>query len=191
MRDITLNWVNILIPYTKDYNLRLTATDISKETKTPQQTVSRILNRLEELNLINYIIQGKNKLFYFDLKKSTSKTIINLIELKKTLDFQLNRKKEAIIINELLNHCESIILFGSYAIGEQTKDSDLDILIINGDEIQIKKMKKKYPIQINEHHSTIKKFEELIKQKNNLSIEIKNKHILFNHTSKITNIFME
>ena len=68
--------------------------------------------------MINYKENGKNKLFYFDLKRETTEVVFNIIESNKALDFQLKNKRESIIINELLKYCESIIVFGSYTSGK-------------------------------------------------------------------------
>jgi len=190
MSDFTQKWVNLLVPFTRDYSTKLNATQIARETNLPQQTVSRHLNEIEKKNILSYVRQGKNKLFYFELEKSVSKIILEMVELKKSLDFQLNIKKESVIIDEILAQADSIIVFASYASQEQNKDSDLDILIINGNLKEIKKIKEKIPIEINEHFTTYKEFEKLIKKKNPLGIEIMKKHLIFGEASKVVEIFM-
>ena len=103
-----------------------TATEISKKTGIPQQTASRELNRMVGYNIFNYKIKGKNKVFYFDSKKPTSKMIMNMVENQKSVEFLLGKKNVSVIINELSRVCKSLIVFGSYASGLATKKSDLD-----------------------------------------------------------------
>ena len=70
---------DVLRPFLKDYSSRLSASDIAREVNIERRTVSRILNKLVKLNLMDYIIHGKNKLFYFDLGKFSTLTFFMLI----------------------------------------------------------------------------------------------------------------
>lgn len=190
MSDITQKWVGLLNPFSNNYSARFSASELSRKSKIPQQSSSRYLNKLVKLNLIDYIKEGKNKLFYFELKKQTTKIIFNLIENQKALQFQLKNKKIAIIINELLKHGDGIIIFGSYASGKFHGDSDLDLIILGkSNKDEIKKIKQKQIIEINEHYVSYKEFEKILKSRNPLAIEILQNHILFGDVSKIVEIF--
>lgn len=190
MGNITQKWVDLLMPFSNNYSAKLSASELAKKSKIPQQTASRLLNKLVKFNLINYIKEGKNKLFYFDLEKQTTRIILNLIENQKSLQFQLKIKSMAVIINEILKCCESLIIFGSYALGDFDRESDLDIVLLGKyDKEQIKKIKQKQIIQINEHYTSYSEFTKILKSKNPLSIEIMKNHILFGDFSKIMNIF--
>ena len=189
--DITQKWVDLLVPFSDNYSARLSASELSRRTKIPQQSASRYLNKLASLNLINYVKEGKNKLFYFDLEKQTAKILLNLIENQKALQFQSKTKEVAVIINEILKYCESSIVFGSYASGNFSKESDLDIVILDKyNKEQIKKVKEKQIIEINEHYASYNDFVKILKSRNPLSIEIMKNHVLFGNTSKIVDIFL-
>ena len=141
--------------------------------------------------MLNYIREGKNKLFYFDLKKQTTRILFNLIENQKALYFQLKIGEITIIINEILNYCDSLIVFGSYASYSFTKESDLDIVILGRcNKEQIRKIKQKQITEINEHYVPYAEFFKKLKSKNPLSIEIMRNHILFGNVSKIVDIFL-
>ena len=144
LSNITQKWVNLLLPFSADYKGRFSASDLARMSKVPQQTASRCLNELVKLNFINYKKEGRNKLFYFDLKKQTSLITLNIIECHNALLFQLKAKEISVITNEILKYCESLIVFGSYASGNSNKESDLDIVILGKyDKEQIKKLKQK------------------------------------------------
>ena len=64
MANIGQIWPDVLVPFVNDYNLKLTASDISRKTKIPRRTASRILEKLIKINLIRYDIDGKNKKYY-------------------------------------------------------------------------------------------------------------------------------
>lgn len=188
--NITQKWVDLLFPFSDDYSSKQSASQLSKKTKIPQQTASRILNKLAKLNLINFVKEGKNKLFYFDLENQNSKIMLNLIENQKALEFQLKNKEICVIINEILKHCESIIIFGSYASGKFNKTSDLDIVILGKcNKEKIRKIKQKQIIEINEHYVSYGEFFKILKSRNPLSLEIMKNHVLFGDVSKIVDIF--
>jgi len=190
MSGITQKWVKLLSPFTTHYAAQLSASELAKTTHTPQQSTSRYLDTLVKLNIIEYAKKGKTKLFYLNLEKQTTKTILNLLENQKTLQFQLEHKEPATIINELMKHCETTIIFGSYANGTYDKESDLDIAIIGKcDRTAIKNIKQKQIIEINEHYATYQEFEKIVAQKNPLAIEIIKNHIIFGNISEISNMF--
>ena len=190
LSNITQKWVDLLIPFSDNYSAELSASELARKSKIPQQTASRLLNKLVKLNLINYTKKGKNKLFYFDLEKQTTKIILNFIENQKALQFQLKIKEIPVVINEILKYCESLIIFGSYASDSFSKESDLDIVILGRcNKEEIKKIKQKQIIQINEYHVSYIEFARILKSKNPLSIEIMKNHVLFGEVSKIVDIF--
>lgn len=191
MGDITQKWVDILQPFSNNYAARLSASSLARLVNSPQQTVSRYLNELSENNILNYTFEGRNKLFYLELEKQTTRTIFNLIENQKALHFQLEHKAISIVINEILKHCESLVVFGSYASSSAKKGSDLDIVISGKcDKEEIKKIKQRQAIEINEHYVTFKEFEELLSSRNPLAIEIKINHVLFGNVAKLVDVFL-
>ena len=122
MTNISHNWLNNLQTlnlFTKDYSKKIHASKIARDLKLPQRTVSRKLNELNKLNLINYTHDGNNKLFYFDLKNKNHLDLLTLVEQIKSINFKLNYPKISIALNEL-NSVSNIILFGSYAKGIPT-----------------------------------------------------------------------
>lgn len=156
---------------------------LAKELSTNQTTISRKLEELSKNNVVDSIIQGRNKIF--QLKKTIeTKQECYIMESEETLKI-LNKhiilKK---IFNEIRNH-EKIhlsILFGSYSKDQITKNSDIDIYI-ETDEKQIKKdiekINSKISVKIGKYqdneliqeieknHTIIKGIEEFY-EKNNL-----------------------
>ncbi|MCX6742344.1 MAG: nucleotidyltransferase domain-containing protein [Candidatus Pacearchaeota archaeon] len=198
MSNITQKGVNLggrlgmLMPFTSDYSVKLSASEIARRTKIPQQSTSRYLNKFVNDSLLEYKKEGRNKLFYLDLKKETSRIMLNLIETEKALGFQMINKEVSVIINDLLKYCEGIIIFGSYASGNFNEDSDLDIVIFEDtSKGKIKKIKRKSGLDIVEHYVSYKEFEEILLSNNPLAIEILNNHVLFGNLSKIVNIFLK
>jgi predicted nucleotidyltransferase len=131
-------------------------------------------------------------LFYFDLDKNSNFSLINLIEINNSLDFEFRNKEISLIISKVLNFSEGVIVFGSYASGKNKNDSDLDLVLVGKVNLdEIKKIKSFSPIKINEQVVSFSEFKKLLKDKNPLSIEISKNHVLFGDFSKMVKIFLE
>ena len=181
MANIGQIWPDILMPFVNDYNIKLTASDVSRKINIPRRTVSRILAKLVKENLIRYVIEGKNKKYYLDLKDQRIKLLISFIEDYKALKFSLENKKIFFILEDIIKLRE-VILFGSYAKRNNTIESDVDILIISNESKKIKEIARKQTKQINMHFSTLEEFENLLKKKNTLAMEIMKNHIIFGNS---------
>ena len=190
--NITQRWVGVIKPFTMDYSIKLSATEIARISSLPQQSVSRILNLLSKMSLIEYSTIGKNKLFYFDFKKGTTYPLFLIVEGNRSVDFNLKHKREALIVNKILDNCDSIILFGSYASGKTKKNSDLDLVIIGNKSIKkFKELKSLSPIEIHEHFVSYKELKETFSKKNPLALEICKNHVLFGDFGRIIKMFFE
>lgn len=189
LSNITQKWVDVLMPFCNNYSERFTASEISRKSQIPQQSVSRILNKLIQFNLIRYDIQGKNKYFYFDLESKNTLIILNILENYKALNFKLEVKRMSIFINDLLRYCDSFIVFGSYASGKYDKHSDLDIVFFGGKENKIKEVVEVYDFDVHGHYVKFSEFNSILKKRNALAIEIMHNHVLFGDVSRVVNIF--
>ena len=189
MSNITLKWVDTIIPFSNNYSAQMTASELSKITGIPQQSVSRTLNQLVRFSFFSYIQKGKNKFFFIDLRRMISKIILGIIENYKALKFYHQNKKISVIINDLLKNCDGLIIFGSYASKDYNPNSDLDLVAFGVNKDEFKKIKNRYSVEIHEHCVSYRDFENLLKKRNPLTVEVLNNHILFGDVSKIINIF--
>ncbi|MBI2671878.1 nucleotidyltransferase domain-containing protein [Candidatus Woesearchaeota archaeon] len=154
------------------------------------------LRKLEDEKIILSKQVGKSKVFSLNLNNNQAKELIVLAEKKRTLEL-LN--KEFFIkkiydeyIKTNLNGC--LILFGSYASGINTKESDIDLIYIgeiSKNEKEI--MKNLGKIYNKEIHLTIinsKEFKKQLKKQNALIKEIvKNHVVLYNHDFLINELW--
>ena len=111
MANIGQKWLEILIPFSYDYNVRLTASEISRKIKIPLRTVSRTLNNLVEINLLKYEVEGKNKKYYFNLDDPKACSLMTGVESIKSLKFSFDdffiNLRDVVKLRE-------VVLFGSY-----------------------------------------------------------------------------
>ena len=109
-------------------------------------------------------------------------TLVNTKKLPKSALRAIERIKEDV---EKHTSFFSIVIFGSYAIGKQTKDSDLDVAVFIEEENKrkiieaaIKSSELKTPLEIHSNVISKEEFLEMLKIDNeNLGKQIARKHL--------------
>jgi len=144
---------------------------LAKKFGTNHTTISRKIKELYELNIVDYKQEGKNKV-YFIKKNPEAKAFIFMTE-----NYKLNQimKKHPYIrkIIEKIQGNKKIkiaIIFGSYAKGEETKKSDIDVYI----ETMDKKIKKDLEIIDSKVNVKMGRYD----RKNPLIKEIEKNHVI-------------
>lgn len=166
-----LNELDVLIPFTKDNNIQLTATMVAKSQHLPQRTAARHLQWLADNHLITYKRVGRQK--YFSLTDSYD--LLLLIESYKALNFLRTHKKLRPFLESL---DQTLIIFGSYARGDMHNKSDLDLLILGKKSKSATKALHLSPVDVHPQWSTLPSFMKLVKQKHHLALEILKDHII-------------
>jgi len=193
MANISQKWLNelaVLKLFTSGYSAKLYASSIAKSMNLPQRTVARKLDNLAKMNLIKYRREGKNKLYYFDLDNRASIFILSIVEYNKALEFITNNPKIAIFLSEFAEYGD-VLLFGSYAKGYATSESDIDILFIGRKSKNITNLIKKYPFKVSIQYSSYQKFKDLLEKENALAKEIAVSHIIFSNSEAYVKLFAE
>jgi len=193
MANISQKWLTeltVLNPFTSGYSAKMHASAIARLLKLPQRTVARKLDTLAKLNLIKYTREGKNKLYYFDFNNKTSIFTLSTVEYNRAFEFCISFPKIAILISELAEYGD-VLLFGSYAKGYSTSESDIDILFIGRKSKNINNTIKKYPFKASMQYSSYEKFRESLENNNALAKEIAKSHIIFNNVEKYVRLFAE
>ncbi|MEK6889329.1 MAG: nucleotidyltransferase domain-containing protein [Nanoarchaeota archaeon] len=127
---------------------------------------------------------GVSKLYQLNTDNEAIYDYLELIKyggLPKSAQYSIDSIKKEI---EKYTLFYSLVIFGSYAFGEQKRDSDLDVAVLIPDETQRKKMD--IAINMSEIHSLIHThifaftfnefFEMLTNKEANVGKEIANKH---------------
>lgn len=137
------NLTNMLHMKQKYYNLRIILELLKNEShlrglsiklETNPMMISRKLEELSFSNVVDYKMQGKNKVYF--LKKTTeAKLFVFMAEEYKLINF-LERHSEMRGIIDKIQSTKNIrlaILFGSYAKNIENNKSDIDIYIETSD----------------------------------------------------------
>ncbi|MBT6040866.1 nucleotidyltransferase domain-containing protein [Candidatus Woesearchaeota archaeon] len=131
----------------------------------------RKINELYEQNIVDYKVEGKNKVFF--LKKTLeAKQFACITELNKLFYLLEKYPKLRLIIDRIKKHPEIklAILFGSYAKDLAKKHSDIDIYI----ETRDKKIKQ----EVEAINSKINVKIGIYDKKNLLIKEVEKDHII-------------
>ncbi|MGE0792793.1 MAG: nucleotidyltransferase domain-containing protein [Candidatus Woesearchaeota archaeon] len=150
---------------------------LSKILKIDYKTIYVLIDNLK--NSLN--IRKQSKVNFVSFKANLTNEIY-LVE-KQRLENILKNKNLKIIYEELekLNEQFILLLFGSYAKNTQTKNSDIDLLLISNDSDLIKKQLEILPLSI---HLTCVSNKEFISMLNSkkftvVSEAVKNNVVLF------------
>jgi len=142
---------------------------------------SRILKSLHSAKVLDREQQGKE--VFYSLAKG-SELLIPILE-----DFNLsirteNSNKLDILIKlirerkELMDACNYIYIFGSYAVGTETKESDIDVLFISNEKKIISRAVRELSILLSKQINAIvyskREFNEKLKSRDPLVYSIVN-----------------
>jgi predicted nucleotidyltransferase len=184
---ITLEKINVLKAWKENPLKELSRAEIMQ--KLGKKTKTWTFNSLKEL--------AGNKII---ISKRKGNSDIYSLALENPLCFQLLGTLEAIdninflrldIISEIVGKVSEkdycLIVFGSYAEGKNTKNSDIDICFLIKDKETEKKIKPyvneiklNYSIKIDEHYILFEEFEKmLLREEENLGKQIFKKHKIF------------
>lgn len=103
---------------------------LARVLKTNQTTIARKMQGLYQGNIVDFKQEGKNKVFFIK-KTLEAKQYACLAEAYKLLEIVNKYPNLRRIIEQIKKNgkIQLAILFGSYAKGNATKDSDIDIYV--------------------------------------------------------------
>jgi len=171
---LNIKEIDILEAFSSDYSRKVYGRDIAKKLKLNQKTVSNILAKLEKEDILKFSQEGRNKYYFLNKFNPDIKEIIKVIEISRKIKFLKKNAKLRGLFDNLEKNSEGVFaVFGSYAKGENTKNSDIDIFSL-GKTPEIEKLEKSYNVKINIIRSSKAKFDK----NENIIKEIIKNHII-------------
>lgn len=179
--ELQLKIVDLLA---RNQEKKFTINEIAKSLKEYYSFVHRIVNKLNQDGVVTKERVGKSWLCSLDTANEKTLTLIQLGEIEKREEFLSKNKELKLVLEDFVKSAMSksmpvsIVLFGSYAKGKETKESDIDILLIckikSGFDKITKEIYSKYGKEIN---TILMNPDEFENQKNKAVI----KEIISNH----------
>jgi predicted nucleotidyltransferase len=142
-----------------------------------QKAISLILNDLEDSGILSSSSRGQTKYYSWNLMNPLINKYISFVEQWKAISFFEKHQKFIDLFSEL--DFELIVVFGSYAKGDYTKSSDLDLFIVGKmDKSKLTELENKYGIKIQVFEVSSKAFESYFSKLSGLNKEILENHIV-------------
>ena len=140
---------------------------IAQELGIPHSTVHRRVNELVTLNVLDFRMEGKNKVIFIKKNFQASNHVFNAERYKLIQLLQVYPKLN-IILEEMLAKTDAklVILFGSYAKFIAKKDSDIDVYVETMDEgikFKMESVNSKIQVKIGEFDTSSYLIKEIIK----------------------------
>lgn len=169
--------------------------DIAREAKLSVMGVSKIIKELEAGKLVTITKIGRSHLVRLNLIKNNIE-VFSLAEkyrFERFISKHIKLKPFLVIAKEQVN-ADFILIFGSYASGEESAGSDLDMLIISDKEDikAVNSIKALLDVELSPVFVTKKDFITELRKKHRLYTEILNgKRVLVNGEYNFWNIIVE
>ena len=187
MEEKPANYFRILSLYRTDYTANLHMRAMAKLLDTSHMTLLPHLKRLEELKILQTKTVGKNK--QFTLNKDNLLTKYYLIATEELVTIAYLETN--FLIKKLAEHLNKIdipnplILFGSYAKGYATEESDIDLFSIGklteNQQNHLKKFEATFGKKINVKTVTTANFLEGLRTDDTLIKEVVTNHIVISN----------
>src|SRR3989338_6280763 len=194
MVDKTTNSkLKILSLYHSNYLAQHHIREMAKLIKKSHVTLLPHLNALEKDKVLIAKIIGKNKVYSLNLGNILTKNYIIISELFESVLYQ----EQVFLIKKItteiskLNLSGSLVLFGSYAKKTFKEESDIDLFYLGelkeAEIIKIKAIGKTYGKTINLKIAILQNFENGLRKKDALIVEILKYHIILHNPDNFIN----
>ncbi len=177
--NITENGLQIISLFTNGFDREYYIREVEKLLKISPRTAQLILEDLENKGIIESKVKGKIKSYRLKINELSNR-YLSFVEQYKSIAFIQKNLLLKEIIEKISSFINGIgIIFGSYAKGTSTLESDLDLFIAGDyEKEEIKRVSKNFGMEISIKCYPIKTFEKNIK-KDILLTEILKNHIIF------------
>lgn len=130
--NINQTTLKILGLYSNDYNKRLHLREIARETEVDVKAVQLQLKKLEKTNILSSVLRGRNKEYRLNLSNSITRYYMVMAETFASVRYLRRNFLIKKIVDEIGSKIDdTIVLFGSFAKGQATKGSDVDLFVIS------------------------------------------------------------
>lgn len=179
--SINRTTLKILGLYRNDYSKSLHPREIARTLKVSANTSDLQLKRLETMRVLVCARKGKNVNYSLNLGNVIAKYYMSLAETLSTITFLENHFLIKKMILELDGHIEgTTILFGSFAKGQATESSDIDLFILTDQELDTRAVKEEEMLigrEINVKSTNTRRFIEGLQSGAPLMWEVVSDHI--------------
>jgi predicted nucleotidyltransferase len=184
--------LKILSLFRSNYKTSLYLREIAREIQVDAKAVSLQLNRLEKTNILTSIQKGKNKEYSLNLGNYLTLYYIVLAEDFVTIEYLDRNFEVKKLVSETTDKLGKIaMLFGSFAKGNMTQESDIDILIIDDKKPNLSVFKEVGSLlsrEISIKCMSEEQFSNGLANKDPLTLEVAVNHIILKGIDNVCNM---
>lgn len=168
-------YYEIINQYLGDYNKVIHGRELIGKVPISQKGIALALSELEEQNMLKSERKGNAKNYRLNIENAEIKDVLLVSEVLRKMKFLMQNQRLAGIFKQ---DRRIVGIFGSYAKGEQKKNSDIDVFII-GDkkEDDYGSKGKAFDLKISIKYFSEEGFISLLRNKNPLCKEIIANHV--------------
>jgi predicted nucleotidyltransferase len=119
-----------IVKFLLSHEAAMSEREIASIVKVSHMSVNRALQKLTDINFVNFIKIGKAHLWKVNRKSYAFKVLSELVTHISDISVPLKELKTVIMQNLPKSSVEKVILFGSVAKGEEKPNSDIDLFIL-------------------------------------------------------------
>ena len=169
-------YFKVMETFLADYSALVIGRDLAKKIPLSQKGISLALNELESKSILRSHRRGNQKVFSLNKDNSEVLDHIHLLELYRKIRFLETHR---LIANILKADSRTVVVFGSYARGDERPDSDLDLLIIGQrKDNDYDSYAKPFDLEVSTKYVSEPEFKQQVIRKNPLFSEIVHSHII-------------
>ena len=180
--NINKTTLKILGLFLGDYSRSLHVREIARDVDVDVKAVGLQLRRLENINVLSSIIKGRNKEYRLKLDNLVAKYYMILAETFASIRYLEKNFLIKRLMSETGDKLEgTTMLFGSFAKGEMTEESDIDLFIISSrkpDADVIRETGSLIDREVNIKSTDMKQFLNGLMDNDPLMMEVVSNHIV-------------
>lgn len=187
--------LQIVALFRSDYRRQYYVREIALRVGRSHSTILPYLGELEKERVLTAKTIGKIKAYSLNMDSMIAREYLSMAEAQVTIE----HLKRILLIRKVndelfrMNDEGTIVLFGSYAKGNYTKDSDIDLFYVGKIDddgvLKIRDIGKIYGKTINVKMLDMHLFGSAVRRKDPLVKEVIKNHVLLQNPQQFINIF--
>lgn len=178
---MTHTTLRLLRLYALDYRLRLHVREAGRRIGADMTAARLHLGRLEGIGILRAAREGRNLAYSLNLANPAARNYLVMAEYYAAAVHMGGNYLAKRALDDLDAHTDgAIVLFGSYARGEQDEESDMDLLVMGRrapDGGVVRRLSLTTGVRFDVKHETQARFAEMLRRDSPLAGEILASHI--------------
>ena len=178
---MTHTTLRLLRLYALDYRLRLHVREAGRRIGADMTAARLHLGRLEGIGILRVAREGRNLAYSLNLGNPVARNYLVMAEYHAAAAHMGSNYLAKRALDDLDAHTDgAIVLFGSYARGEQDEESDMDLLVMGRrapDVGVVRRLSLTTGVRFDVKHETQARFAEMLRRDSPLAGEILANHI--------------